>query len=261
MINVFFAIALLALIAASINDMRKREVADWINYALLTVLLASMLIYSIVLWDFSYFAKAALFSIAFYALGSILYYSKMIGGGDVKLITALGPIFNFLNVFNFITLLLLASGAYGLVYSIILGAINRKKLFKELKFKWIYLLAVTSLFLGIIFHWTIILLASIILLIPGIIMFVVAIEKVALIKTFNASKLTEGDWLLKTIKVKGKVIMAKAEGLTKEDIALIKKAKIKVTIKEGIPYVPVFLITFLLSLNLDIFSIILKAFL
>ena len=64
------------------------------------------------------------------------------------------------------------------------------------------------------------------------------------------NKLTLGDWIVKDIKHKGKLIASKKDlGLTEEQIAKIKKLKIKkVLVKEGIPFVPSFFIAFVVTI-------------
>jgi len=67
------------------------------------------------------------------------------------------------------------------------------------------------------------------------------------------SQLKEGDWLFENLK-KGKFFMkAKWEGLSSKDIQLIKKKFKKVKIKQGIPFVPAFLIGFILFILLILF--------
>ena len=63
-------------------------------------------------------------------------------------------------------------------------------------------------------------------------------------------KLTEGDWVVKDIKIKGKLIYSsKSLGIEKNQIAQLIKSKIKkVLIKEGLPFVPSFLIGTLITL-------------
>ena len=60
-------------------------------------------------------------------------------------------------------------------------------------------------------------------------------------------KLTEGDWLINDVKLDGRVYLKKRNiGLTLGDIRKLKRVKDrikKVKIKEGIPFVPVFLIS------------------
>ena len=79
-------------------------------------------------------------------------------------------------------------------------------------------------------------------------MFTIAVEKSALIKSVSPEKLTEGDWLLKDVKIGKTVIKADFDGLSKKDIALIKKANKAVMIKYGLPFVPVFLLAFITEL-------------
>jgi len=256
--NIFLIVSLLALIAATINDLKKREVADWISYSLFAILIISTLIYSIVQNNFYYLLKALAFSLVLYAFLSLMYYSKFIGGGDVKLISALGPVFNFISIYNFLGWILIISGIYGITFSIALAFKNRSKL--KLKFNFLLILFTLLFASGIIFKASALIMLSIIAIMPYLILFVHAVEKVSLIKKYPASKLSEGDWLLKNVKIGKNMIMAKAEGLTKEEIEKIRRAKIKVIIKEGIPYVPVFLIAFILSNYLNIFTIIMAFF-
>ena len=66
-----------------------------------------------------------------------------------------------------------------------------------------------------------------------------------MVRVVSGEDLREGDWLNKDIKVKGKIIRADWDGLSLKDIELLKNKK-KVEIKEGLPFVPAFLIAFLL---------------
>ena len=77
-----------------------------------------------------------------------------------------------------------------------------------------------------------------------------AIEKISFIKKIPISKLTEGDWINHDILHKGKKIYSKKSPcVTNAQIELLKKLKIKtVTVKEGIPFVPSFLIGTIISL-------------
>lgn len=82
------------------------------------------------------------------------------------------------------------------------------------------------------------------------------IEETIFIKKVNPKKLVEGDWIITDIKINNKTIVKKTEiGLTKKDIEKIKKyyekGKIKhIYIKEGMPFVPSFLIAFIILLLL-----------
>jgi len=65
------------------------------------------------------------------------------------------------------------------------------------------------------------------------------------IQTVNkkVSALEEGDWIINDIKIGGRVIKKKPTGLSKKDIMLLQKSGKKIIqIRDGIPFVPSFLI-------------------
>ena len=66
-----------------------------------------------------------------------------------------------------------------------------------------------------------------------------------MIKKIKKNDLMEGDWLYRDLKVGKKLIKADWDGLTKEQIKEIKKRYKEIKIRQGIPFVPVFLISFL----------------
>ena len=74
-----------------------------------------------------------------------------------------------------------------------------------------------------------------------------------MIKKVSVDKLTEGDWIVDDVKVGGKVICGPKDlGISKEQIIELKKlaedGKIKqVVIKEGIPFVPSFFMSFIVT--------------
>ena len=69
-------------------------------------------------------------------------------------------------------------------------------------------------------------------------------------KTIPLSKVTEGDWLTENVYKNKKLILSKnLPGLTLQDIKRLKSLKIKqVKIKYGMPFIPSFLIAFIISL-------------
>ena len=77
------------------------------------------------------------------------------------------------------------------------------------------------------------------------------IENISMYKKKLIKNLKPGDWLASNIiDEKGNSIIKKtAEGLTEKDIEKLKQHNIKtVTIKEGIPFIPPFLIGTILTL-------------
>ncbi|MDO8623688.1 MAG: hypothetical protein Q7R52_05575, partial [archaeon] len=79
-----------------------------------------------------------------------------------------------------------------------------------------------------------------------LIIFTKSIEEACMIRKVSVKDLREGDWLYGDLKIGKKNIIAKWEGLTRTEIDLIRKKHKFVTLKVGIPFVPVFLISFLL---------------
>ena len=87
-------------------------------------------------------------------------------------------------------------------------------------------------------------LGILIFVLPYLYMYVKSVDESCMVKRVKASKLTEGDWLYKDLKVGRKIIKAKWDGLSKAEIKLIQRKLNFVTIRNGIPFTPVFLISF-----------------
>ena len=75
----------------------------------------------------------------------------------------------------------------------------------------------------------------------------------------NPKNLTEGDWITEDIKIKGKVVYKpERTGISKPEILKLQKLekqnKLKnVIVKEGLPYVPAFLVALIATLlNIDV---------
>jgi Flp pilus assembly protein protease CpaA len=250
MIDPLLIITALWLAAASFTDLKKSEVSDWLSFSLIAIALSIRTTESIILWDYSPILISLIGLAAFFILSNIMYYGKLFAGGDVKLMTALGPIVPSL---AFLSNMLIAGGIYGIVFSAVLAMRNFKSFSSEMK-KRRNLLMISlfvSMLLAILYFFIsnpfIFLLSLSMIFISFIFAFVNSVEKACLIKMVSPEKLTVGDWLMKNVRVHGKVIKADFEGLTKKEIHLIKKSKMKVMIKYGIPFVPVFLIAFLIT--------------
>jgi hypothetical protein len=82
-------------------------------------------------------------------------------------------------------------------------------------------------------------------IIPYFYLYAKSIDEVCMIKKIKTNDLMEGDWLYRDLKVGKKLIKADWDGLTKEQIKEIKKRYKEIKIRQGIPFVPVFLISFL----------------
>ena len=277
MFNIFITdiilvvIAIIWLIAASITDIKKREVADWLSFSLLAIALAINALKSVLTLNASYFLYSVLGAAIFFVIALVFYRTKVFGGGDAKLLIALGaafatqPIFaNSLNLpfqyhepflLTFVINILVIGAIYGIIFSLVLAFKNRKKFSdsfkkgnKENNKIFYFILAIVVLLLALITHtYNILFLAVVILILPYLFAFVKASES-TMIRFKGWKDLAEGDWLVQKLKIKNKILKPTVDGLTKQDILQIKKANKKVLIKDGIPFVPAILIALILSI-------------
>lgn len=179
--------------------------------------------------------------------------------------------------FSFLVNTLIVGGFYGLAWGFFLAIIKRKLFVKEYKKIFsidlvkkirlgIRIFSIASILLVVFVHFVIknvdylyyelmgLSFVFIIFLTFYLWVFVKAIEKSCMIYDVPVEKLTEGDWVHKNVYVGKKLICGPKDlGISKEQIdellRLKKLGKIKqITIKTGIPFVPSFLIAFILTM-------------
>ena len=80
---------------------------------------------------------------------------------------------------------------------------------------------------------------------PLLLSFAKGVEDIVMIRTIHGKNLREGDWLVSDVKVGKRQVKATFEGVSKEDMHLLRNTK-KVQIKDGLPFVPAFLFGFIL---------------
>ena len=263
------------LVFAAIYDLKKRMVPNWLSFSLIIFALGFRFFYSLFNENFIFFYQGLIGLGIFFIIGNALYYGRVFAGGDAKLMIALGAVLPFSeNFFKniesfsfFILLFLFVGGFYGLIWSIFL-TINNFKIFKK-EFinqfnnnrKIIYSVMIFALFFMVLGFFEILLfyLGSLIFVMPYFYIYSKSVDNSCLVKTLNVKKLEEGDWLYKDLKIGKKVIKAKWEGLTNKQIKEIQKNCKKIKIRQGIPFVPTFLISFLVFVyfyyqNINLFS-------
>ncbi len=263
---IFLAVLALVWMAfAVIQDLKKREIANWVNFSLIIFALGFRFFYSLFNGaedgaGFNFFFQGLIGLGIFFILGNLLYYCRMFAGGDAKLLFALGAILPFSNSFTvnlkifilFLILFLFSGAVYGAFVSIVLIFKNFRKFKKEFakQFKQMKTLFTISLFLALFF--IILGFSDSFMVYFGILIFIIpyfyasakSLDEVCMIKKISAKNLTEGDWLYKDVKVGNRIIKKSWDGLTKEEINLLKKEKY-VLVRQGIPFSPAFLIAFL----------------
>ena len=259
---VLISLGLVWIIFATIQDLKKREISDWLNYSLIIFALGFRFFYSLFANDFNFLYQGLIGLGLFFVLGNILYYGKMFAGGDAKLMMALGAVlplhydfFSNLNVFVlFFVLFLLAGAVYGIISTFYLAIKNKKvfrkefkKQFKENKRLVFLILILSLLFLGAgFFDKTLVYFGIVLFVLPYLYVSAKAIDESCMVRKIPVGKLTEGDWLYKDLKLGNKKIKAKWEGLNKKEINLIKKHKKLVAIRQGIPFTPAFFVAYVL---------------
>ena len=259
-------LGLIWLVFAVVCDWKKREVPDWLNFSLLGFALSYRAFYSIFLWDARFFLFGLAGAGIFFILANLFYYSRIFAGGDAKLLIAFGALLPFAdslesNLFiliGFIFLLLFSGAIYGTIFSFFLIMKNRKGFSVELrkqfgKMKKIILISEIFIFciflFFVFFNYKILsFLAVIVFIYPFLFVYAKAVDEGCLIKKISVSELSEGDWIAKKMKIGKKIIKPSFMGITKKEVELIKKKykDKKILIKQGIPFVPVFLISFLI---------------
>jgi Flp pilus assembly protein protease CpaA len=254
---------------AIIQDIKKREVANWINFSFVIALLSVLAFESVIESKASIFILGLLALGIYFGLANLFYYGKIFAGGDAKLLIGLGiavislePDLGlttfFSTSFSFLINIFFIGAIYGIVWAISLFCLNKekKKIARPLwKDKKIFLRIILFLIAGIISYFAgsiflFVLLASLIVLII-LMPFLKSIEECCLVKSVPVENLMEGDWIALplSMKFKGKIIkiMPKWDGLSINEIKMIKSSKKikKIRIKEGIPFTPALLAAFI----------------
>jgi len=248
---------------AIIQDLRKKEIANWLNFSLVIFALGFRFFYSLFSdSNFVFFYQGLIGFVIFFFLGNLFYYGRVFAGGDAKLMIALGAVlpiseslYGNLNLFLVFFIIFLVVGAiYGIVFSTSLALRNKKefrrvflsKYTKNRKIFYILLCASLILIIFSFFNNILVYPAIFLFLSPYLYFSAKAIDEACMIKEIPTTKLTEGDWLYKDVKIGKKAIKARWDGLDAEEIKLLKKRYKKVLIRQGIPFSPVFLISFVI---------------
>ena len=261
-IIVLSVLALIWIIFASVQDLRTRMVSNWISFSLIIFVLGFRFFYSLFNQNFAFFYQGLIGLGVFFIFGNLLYYGRMFAGGDAKLMIALGTILPFsenllinIKIFILFFILFLFVGAfYGLTWSIFLSLKNfkvfKKEFLKQLnKNKKIIYSSISFAIILIILGFYEILFfyfGILFFIFPYLYVYAKAVDNSCLVKKIKTSDLEEGDWLYNDLKIGKKVLKESWHGLTKEQIKKIQKKYKEIKIRFGIPFVPVFLISFLI---------------
>lgn len=252
--------AFVGLVLASIEDIKHREVPYMINVFLIcfgSFIQIYRAIYSSNLQILFYVASAG---IILFGFGYAMYRLGQWGGGDALHVAAIGILLGYSEPLSlpylFVIVSLFSGALYGIPHILLLYFTKLKvKNTDKLMFGAIVLVC---LLVGFILGPVLALMFFFILLSVYTIKILRIVEKKVLQTFVPINKLTEGDWLINDIKV-GKIKIPKRTiGLTNDDLKLLHKLKrqgkiSKVMVKEGIPYIPSFLIAFIILMLVNFF--------
>jgi len=264
-------LAIVFIIFAVVQDLKTREICNWISFSLVIFALGFRFFYSLFQGDFTFFFNGLIGLGIFFVIGNLLYYSKVFAGGDAKLMIALGTIlpyypdiFSNLQIFlNFILIFLASGFVYILLISTFL-CIKHLDAFKKdfvKQFKSKKTLMLILLFAGIVltllgfvqiffsFFGILILLSAYMYLYSK------AIDESCMVKRINTNKLREGDWLYSDVKIGKNFIKSTWEGISKDEIRKISKKYKEVRIRQGVPFSPVFIISLIIFILLSVFGV------
>ncbi len=267
--NLFLIVlAIVWLVGAILQDLHRREVDNVWNFSLIGFALAYRLAVSGATGDYWFFLNGIFGFLIFLLLGNLFYYSRLFAGGDAKLVIALGAIlplsYNWISnveIFGLFILGFLVGGSvYVFCWSLFLAFVNFGNFVKEYRkqagsyrhyFIWSLVFVLVFGFLLYFLNRSLAVASLVFLLFPVLFVFARSVEEVCMIRKVDVSKLTVGDWLYEDLYVGGKKIKKNWEGLSEEDLKLIKeKYNRKVLVKYGVPFTPSFLIGFLFVLYL-----------
>jgi len=245
------------IVVASMQDLKRREVDNWLNLFLLVSSLAGVVIGAILSGDLDVIFLMGFLLLVMFIVMNLFYYGRVFAGGDAKLLFAMTAFFlastfweSVGNIGIFILFLMISGSAYGLIYSFVLWFKNKTAVNKEMariakgySVKALEVLGIV-LMLGGFVNSIFFLIGVLVFIFPLLYVFAKGLENVSMIREISGGELREGDWLVNDVKVGRRVVKADWDGLSLEDIELLKGKK-RVLIKEGLPFVPAFLIAFL----------------
>lgn len=271
MIGYLFAgIALLGSSIAAIIDLKTTEVPDNIPYTMAASAVVLKLLYSIHTNNFSYLADSVIVGMAYLIFGFLLYYTGQWGGGDAKVLAAIGFLLpsipsefsaqlSFAFPVAYLINLFFIGSIYMIVYSLALTLLNPliareffsetrgqyRQLFVEMVLASSSVVAIPYIILNSMrLPHTIFIsfIPSIVVLSLGMIFllrFLKVVERVAFRRKIPSEKLREGDMIgddIDELGMKSRLI----RGITNDEVTKIRLVRKEVWVKEGVRFVPAF---------------------
>jgi Flp pilus assembly protein protease CpaA len=268
---------LIALIIGTITDFKRREVPDFLNFSLMGVGIIIGLLNTVIESNIALLIGSIIGLVCGYLLGAFMFYTGQWGGGDAKMLMGMGAVLG-INIsyfwlggeiplyFSVVLAIFVAGSIYGLLYGIYL-IIKKRVEFKNEFQKRIQEPIIRKVRIGIVIFCILCIILAIttsqlllswmfgflaIIVFGGFYLVIIGklIEKVCMVKTIKVKDLTIGEWVAKDVIINKKILISTKDlGVTQKQITELKKHKVKeIIIKEGIPFIPGFLLGYILIL-------------
>lgn len=255
--EVLTVLSFVVFVVGTITDIKKREFPDYLSGLYVISAVAIRAVWALVTKDAMIVLPSIFFGLVVFLFSYLMYKLRMWGGGDVKLLT--GTVialtgFNdkYLFILFYMINFFVVGALYGIAMSLLYALKNPEAVKKDIINKTNFLKILISLISSAIILFTIkTQIAKIVaVMLPLTILLDIvlrAVEKNCFVKKIAVSKLTEGDWVI--TRLKGIYEPERDICVNEKIIKEFKKRGFKtVIVKEGIPYIPSFLIAFILTL-------------
>lgn len=272
--TISFLVAMIGSSLAGIYDLKitPTEIPDIIPYAMIGLALILALVQSVFELNYMIFVNSLIYGISLLAFGYVMYRFGQWGGGDAKVLAAIGFLspglstfmrnVQFPFAFSYLMNMFIVGAAYMLIYAFVLAALNKKifsEFFRSVKSSSnIILISSSVLFFVFLFgNWYLfssfniavsfqsVLVNSFALILLSTSLFLVfkfvkAVEDIAFKKKIPISKLRIGDVLMES-KV--------WDGITEKELRKIKRSgKRSIWIKTGVCFAPTFPLALIFTL-------------
>ena len=266
--TILFIVTGLALLIATYTDLKKREVPDWVNYGLIFSGLGLRMMFSFE-YGWILLLNGLLGFLFCWLIAYIFYSTNQWGGGDSKLLMGIGAVlglgltdfglknFDF-SLFLFFIGLLVLGAVFGLFWSLFLAVWKRKEFWPDFLglvnahkrlhlLVWLFSFAFVFLTLSTHYFWPMIFFPVGVFYLLN---FVKGVEQSCFVREIDPEQLVEGDWLAEDLFSGRERLAEKGKALQKEQVWKIRQyyheGKLRgIMVKEGIPFVPGFLLSYL----------------
>lgn len=270
---ILFGVALIGSVLAGLIDLKTTEIPDEIPLTMAVIGVVGFAVKSFLFWSYWPVLTSIIVGLGFLGFGLFMYYTGQWGGADAIMLSAIGFLvpqlpqgiaaeIMFPFAVSFFFNIFLIGTFYMIVYSVVLVFKNRKiwtafvtdmkansrLIFTVVATAIVFILFMTSTVQQEMLKINISLIAWVL----GLLVFwrfARVVENVGFRKRISTKKLREGDMLGEDLKIENKIFESKLiEGLTKEQVKLIKKNRKHVTIKDGIRFAMAFPLALLFTI-------------